>query len=67
MLLLIEAHSQYSTILGKFETAYAADRCVSLLDQGFKSQECCFFYPLSNDTTIGHVVDIATWNKDSLS
>ncbi|XP_047264528.1 uncharacterized protein LOC107863352 isoform X1 [Capsicum annuum] len=25
MLLLIEAHSQYSTILGKFETAYAAD------------------------------------------
>ncbi|PHU14607.1 hypothetical protein BC332_15812 [Capsicum chinense] len=28
-------------------------RCVSLLlDQGFKSQECCFFHPLSNDTTI---------------
>ncbi|OIT02399.1 PREDICTED: putative prolyl-tRNA synthetase associated domain-containing protein 1 [Nicotiana attenuata] len=23
-----------------------------LLDQGFKSQECCFFHPLSNDTTI---------------
>ncbi|KAF3640009.1 putative thaumatin-like protein-like [Capsicum annuum] len=28
-------------------------RCVSLLlDQGFKSQGCCFFHPLSNDTTI---------------
>lgn len=28
-------------------------RCVSLLlDQGFKTQECCFFHPLSNDTTI---------------
>ncbi|KAM0950926.1 putative proline--tRNA ligase [Dioscorea sansibarensis] len=23
-----------------------------LLDQGFKSQECCFFHPLSNDATI---------------
>ncbi|KAG9130033.1 hypothetical protein Leryth_024263 [Lithospermum erythrorhizon] len=23
-----------------------------LLDQGFKNQECCFFHPLSNDTTI---------------
>nr|KAJ0214375.1 hypothetical protein LSAT_V11C400208940 [Lactuca sativa] len=23
-----------------------------LLDQGFKTQECCFFHPLSNDTTI---------------
>lgn len=24
-----------------------------LLDQGFKSQERCFFHPLSNDVTIG--------------
>ncbi|CAA2983059.1 prolyl-tRNA synthetase associated domain-containing 1 [Olea europaea subsp. europaea] len=23
-----------------------------LLDQGFKSQECCFFHPLSNDMTV---------------
>lgn len=23
-----------------------------LLDQGFKTQECCFFHPLSNDTSI---------------
>lgn len=24
-----------------------------LLDQGFKNQDCCFFHPLSNDTSIG--------------
>ncbi|KAG9136488.1 hypothetical protein Leryth_018968 [Lithospermum erythrorhizon] len=30
-----------------------------LLDQGFKNQECCFFHPLSNDTTIcGHMLII---------
>ncbi|XP_077213581.1 ybaK/aminoacyl-tRNA synthetase-associated domain-containing protein [Tasmannia lanceolata] len=23
-----------------------------LLDQGFKAQQCCFFHPLSNDTTV---------------
>ncbi|CAN4096765.1 unnamed protein product [Withania somnifera] len=30
----------------------SARRVSLLLDQGFKTQECCFFHPLSNDTTI---------------
>ncbi|KAK4429665.1 Prolyl-tRNA synthetase associated domain-containing protein 1 [Sesamum alatum] len=30
-----------------------------LLDQGFKNHECCFFHPLSNDTSIAlHVRDL---------
>ncbi|KAI3758696.1 hypothetical protein L6452_06267 [Arctium lappa] len=30
-----------------------------LLDQGFKTQECCFFHPLSNDTSISlHIQDL---------
>ncbi|KAL7603526.1 hypothetical protein Lser_V15G19156 [Lactuca serriola] len=35
-----------------------------LLDQGFKTQECCFFHPLSNDTTISlHIKDLDRFLK----
>lgn len=35
-----------------------------LLDQGFKTQECCFFHPLSNDTTISlHIQDVDKFLK----
>ncbi|CAI9282075.1 unnamed protein product [Lactuca saligna] len=35
-----------------------------LLDQGFKTQECCFFHPLSNDTTISlHIQDLEKFLK----
>ncbi|MCL7036056.1 hypothetical protein MKW94_021818, partial [Papaver nudicaule] len=30
----------------------SARNVVLLLDQGFKTQECCYFHPLSNDVTI---------------
>ncbi|XP_076916381.1 uncharacterized protein LOC143576073 isoform X1 [Bidens hawaiensis] len=35
-----------------------------LLDQGFKTHECCFFHPLSNDTTISlNIQDLYTFVK----
>lgn len=35
-----------------------------LLDQGFKTQECCFFHPLSNDTSISlHIQDFDMFLK----
>ncbi|KVH88171.1 YbaK/aminoacyl-tRNA synthetase-associated domain-containing protein [Cynara cardunculus var. scolymus] len=35
-----------------------------LLDQGFKTQECCFFHPLSNDTSISlHIQDLDMFLK----
>ncbi|KAK1423712.1 hypothetical protein QVD17_19020 [Tagetes erecta] len=37
-----------------------------LLDQGFKAHECCFFHPLSNDTTISlHIQDVEKFLKSS--
>ncbi|KAM0067459.1 putative proline--tRNA ligase [Helianthus debilis subsp. tardiflorus] len=40
-------------------------RSVSLLlDQGFKTHECCFFHPLSNDTSISlHIEDLYKFLK----
>ncbi|GJV40483.1 prolyl-tRNA synthetase associated domain-containing protein 1 [Tanacetum coccineum] len=35
-----------------------------LLDQGFKTKECCFFHPLSNDTTISlNIQDVESFLK----
>ncbi|KAI3522274.1 hypothetical protein L1887_11786 [Cichorium endivia] len=35
-----------------------------MLDEGFKTQECCFFHPLSNDTTISlHIQDLDKFLK----
>ncbi|KAI3717182.1 hypothetical protein L1987_68620 [Smallanthus sonchifolius] len=35
-----------------------------LLDQGFKNHECCFFHPLSNDTSISlHIQDLDKFLK----
>lgn len=35
-----------------------------LLDQGFKTQECCFFHPLSNDMSISlHIQDLDMFLK----
>ncbi|PWA83630.1 ybaK/aminoacyl-tRNA synthetase-associated domain-containing protein [Artemisia annua] len=35
-----------------------------LLDQGFKTKDCCFFHPLSNDTTIAlNIEDVESFLK----
>ncbi|KAL2317782.1 hypothetical protein Fmac_031658 [Flemingia macrophylla] len=36
-----------------------------LLDQGFKTQEHCFFHPLSNDMTISKVVNPSVSGKNT--